>query len=200
MFKVCPILIAGLLGMAVSACQDGKKAESPPPRVSPGPPRHWDIGDRILRTPLPQDVSDGYLEFGRSPASSYGVMLAHERISARSHERSDMVFYVHGGVARIHVGPESFTASTGDAVYIPRGAIYSAESLSRRSIELFAIFTPPLDAADIVYVEASDRSEPGPGGKRKLRVEIDTAAVKRAVEDTTGRKFLEWQEEEEIDE
>ncbi|MFN3820787.1 MAG: cupin domain-containing protein [bacterium] len=166
--------------------------ETPP--VNPGLPQHWDVGDWIRRKPLPADVADGYLQLGTSPHSGYGVILAHQRLSARHHVFSDLIIYVHTGIARFHIGDRSFTVSPGDLVYIPRGYVYSAESLSKQPLELVSIYTPPLNPDDIVYHEAAERVIPTPSGK-KLRVILsDTAQPPPTPPQDEDKEFMEMEE------
>jgi len=185
--------------LLIIGCTKVRTPETASMAVSPGAPRHWDVGDRVRSNALPQDVADGYLEFARSPGSSYGVTLAHERLSARNHERSDLLFYIHSGVARFQVGEKSFTATNGDMVYIPRGAVYSAEAMSKQKLELLTIYTPPLDPADIVYHEAAERIIPMPSGK-KLRVKIDTTSIPPDAGTPEEEDFLDMQDYEEVEE
>jgi mannose-6-phosphate isomerase-like protein (cupin superfamily) len=137
--------------------------EPPPPVVatSPGAPRHWDIGSTIYKTPLPEGVDDGYVELAQAPGFSYGVTIAREGLSARNHERSDLLFYVHRGSADFSVGDKTFPARLGDVVYIPRGAIYAAHSTSKEPLHLVTIYSPPLNRSDIIYHERADHDRSG---------------------------------------
>lgn len=154
-------LIILVFGFLTAGCS--QKEEVPVEkkvRISPGPPKHLDVGDQILKHKLPPDVEDGFLQMGEAPDFSYGVMVAHEKISKRNHERSDMLIYVHSGQARIHVADKSYHISMGDVVYIPRGAIYSVISnTDQYPLELLTFYSPPLNPEDIVYHEAGDKAE-----------------------------------------
>jgi len=130
--------------------------------------RHWDIGDALVNHPLPPEVSDGYLEFAKSASMGFGITMAHDRISQRRHSKSDMLIYVHSGVARITVGEKAFTAASGDIVYIPRGAIYYADGLSKRQIELLTLYAPPLDPNDVEYLEPAERAQIDTTRKSKM--------------------------------
>lgn len=143
--------------LTLGCSSSDKEAKAPTSRIPSGPPRHWDIGDQTLKHRLPEDVSDGYLQFARTANMSYGIMLSHERISARSHTNADMLIYIHSGTARFHIDDKDLTSSMGDLIFIPRGSIYSAESLSNRELQLFTVYTPPLDSADVVFHEAAER-------------------------------------------
>ncbi len=182
-----------------AGCGKEKPPDAGKMSINPGVPRHWDFGDRIRNNPLPTDVADGYLEFAKSPGSSYGVTLAHQRLSARNHEHSDVLFYVHTGVARFQVGTKSFTAANGDLIYIPRGVVYSAESMSNHGLELLTVYTPPLDPSDIIYHEAAERVIPAPSGK-KLRVKIDTISEPPSERRYTEEDFYKMKDYEEMDE
>ncbi len=127
----------GLVMLAFMLPFVGCVKRAPEPRTSavkPGVPRHWDVGDEKLKNPLPEDMADGYLEFARAPGFSYGLTMAHDSISARSHERHDLLIYVHWGSAVFHAGDEKFYAATGDMVYIPRGTVYSAVSYTHLTL------------------------------------------------------------------
>lgn len=149
-------LLLPLMALMVG-CQS-KKIPEPQAglRISPGPPRHFDVGDQSLKHPLPADVADGYLQFGETPESSYGLLMAHKSISRRSHERSDLVIYIYDGFGWFHVGEKSFYCAVGDLVYVPRGAVYSAENQSEVQFEFLMFFSPPLNPDDVVYPAASD--------------------------------------------
>lgn len=147
-----------ILTVVLFGCSGEKpEPQSSAPRIPSGPPRHWDIGDQTLKHQLPEDISDGYLQFARTSSMSYGMTLAHERISARSHEKADMLIYIHSGTARFHVDDKDLTASMGDLIFVPRGSVYSAESLSKRQLQFVTMYAPPLDSADVVYHEAAER-------------------------------------------
>jgi len=159
-------LIPFLALMSLLGCSE--KPESPA-KGAPNPgPRHWDVGDATFSHPLPPEISDGYLEFSKSSAMSFGVTMAHERISERRHQNSDLLLYIHSGVARVRIGEKEFTVSTGDAIFIPKGAAYSADAVSRRELELFTIYAPPLEADDVEYLEAAERAPVDTLNKRRL--------------------------------
>ncbi len=146
------------LGMLILSCSSGEKEPAAAlPRIPSGPPRHWDIGDQTIKHRLPDDVSDGYLQFAKTSSMSYGMTLAHDRISARSHSKADMVVYIHSGTARFHVDEQDITVSMGDLIFIPRGSVYSTESLSNRQLQLVTMYAPPLDSSDVIFHEAAER-------------------------------------------
>ncbi len=145
-------LIAFFLGILIlSGCAEKSGEKDKPVRISPGEPRHFDVGDWALKRKLPQDMADGFLKFGEAPGFNYGLLMAHEKISARSHERSDMLIYIHNGNGRFHVGEEDFFVSIGDIVYIPRGAVYSAASTGDMPLHFFSVYSPPFNPDDVVY-------------------------------------------------
>lgn len=187
-----------LLGLSIGiliGCRGKEKSQESVAPVNAGTPQHWDVGDRIRRNPLPKDMSDGFLQFGTSPHSSYGVTLAHQRISSRNHTASDLIFYVHSGTARFQVGNRSFTAAPGDLIYIPRGYVYSAESLSKQPLELLTIYTPPLSPEDVVYHEPAERVIPGPAGKKLKVVLKDTTIKREETGPTPEEEFMNIEEE-----
>ncbi len=141
----------------LSGCKEKPDNQPPPVRISPGSPKHFDVGSKALRNKLPEDMADGYMGFAEAPGFSYGLIMAHDKISPRSHERSDLLVYVHSGFARFHVGEKDYHISMGDAVYIPRGAFYSVESSQDYPLQFFSIYSPPLDPNDIVYAEEKEK-------------------------------------------
>ncbi len=146
-----------LLPLLLAAGGCSKKAEQPATlRISPGLPRHFDVGDESLKRPLPEDVADGYLQFGEAPECSYGLMTARRSVSKRSHERSDLVLYVYSGYGWFHVGEKDFYGSVGDIIYIPRGAAYSADNKSQNDFQFVMVFSPPLNPDDVVYYNDKD--------------------------------------------
>jgi len=147
------ILIALVLLVFIAGCSEKKEEIPQPVRISPGPPMHYDVGDESLKNKLPEDMADGYLQFNKAPGLSYGLMMAHEKISPRYHERSDMLVYIHTGIARFYVADTSYYISMGDAVYIPRGAVYSVVNRHILPLEFFTVYSPPLDPNDVVYQE-----------------------------------------------
>jgi len=152
-------LVATVAFMTLAGCSSSEKepAVTTGSRAISGPPRHWDIGDQTLKHKLPDDISDGYLQFARTSDMSYGIMLAHDRISARSHANADMLLYIHAGTARFHIDDKDVTSSMGDLIFIPRGTVYSVESLSNRQLQFVTVYTPPLDSMDVIFHEAAER-------------------------------------------
>ena len=147
--------------LLLTSCIERREPPPPPVATSPGAPRHWDVGSTIYKTPLPEGVDDGYIELAQAPGFSYGVTIARQGLSARNHERSDLIFYVHRGSADFSVGDQSFSGRLGDLIYVPRGAIYSAHSTSKEPLHLLTVYSPPLNRHDIVYHERSDRNRSG---------------------------------------
>ena len=151
--------IYALLLFFIAGCSEISEPAAELVKVSPGPPMHYDVGDQILKKKLPKDVADGFLAFSKAPGFSYGVIMAHEEISKRSHDRSDMLMYIHGGGARFHVGEKSFLVAAGDVVYVPRGAIYSAtQNRGQVPLQFFTVFSPPFDSDDIIYHDDKDKA------------------------------------------
>ncbi|HHE46755.1 MAG TPA: cupin domain-containing protein [Bacteroidetes bacterium] len=145
-----------LLSLTIGCGQSAKKPPPRPPRISPGPAQHWDIGDFLIKYPLPDDVDDFYVQFTEAPGYSFGVVRAHKRLSSRYHESHDLLIYVQNGNVRFHVAERDFIAAIGDVIYVPRGAVYSAESLNDRPFDFFAVYHPVYDGDDIVYYRHSD--------------------------------------------
>jgi mannose-6-phosphate isomerase-like protein (cupin superfamily) len=152
MRKMFVVIMLMLFAMGCSEEKaDEKQAWSPP--INPGPPRKFDVGDEVLENKLPEDVSDGFLSFGKAPGFSYGVLIAHNTVSPRYHERSDMLVYIHSGITRFHVGDENFWAAGGDVVYVPRGSTYAVTTREKYPLEFVTVYSPPFDPNDIVYPE-----------------------------------------------
>ena len=153
----CHLMVLIIL-LCMSGCSE--KEIKPEPvqtlNVSPGAPAHYDIGDVTLRNKLPDDVLDGFLGLSKAPGFSYGVLMAHDKITARSHERSDMLVYIHSGITRFHVGEKSFWAAAGDVVYIPRGAVYSVTAKEQYPLEFLVVYSPPFNADDVEYHEKDE--------------------------------------------
>ncbi len=127
-----------------------KEEEIKPVQVLSGGPVHWDAGDKLLKHPLRPDKNDDYIQLGRGTDLGYGIMMAKNTISPRSHNNHDLLLYVHSGSARLHVADKDFTASTGDVIYIPRGSVYTATSLNNRNMQFLAVYSPAFDGVDII--------------------------------------------------
>ena len=151
-----------LLLLLLIGCSEKKEPVTEFVKVSPGPPQYYDVGDQSLRKNLPEDVADGFLAFNKAPGFSYGLMKAHEKISQRSHDRSDMLMYIRSGRARFHVGDQSYFVGPGDVVYVPRGAIYSVSRTQQNMpLQFFTVFSPVFDTDDIIYHEKDLEGEAG---------------------------------------
>ena len=150
-----------------------KEVEQKIGTINPGVARHWDVGDEKLKHPLPPEMGDGFLEFFKAPGFNFGLTLAQEKISPRSHERHDMIMYLHWGSGRFHVGDKDFHASAGDVIYVPRGTVYSAARTGTLPLELLTVFQPSFSGDDVVY-EDKDESEsviPKTAPRKKLQIE-----------------------------
>ncbi len=141
--------------LIVSGCSKPEQKPSSVP-FSQGPPQRWDIGSVLLKHPLPEDVADAYLELGKSPQSSYGITMAHKSLSARSHDEHDMILYGHLGTSRFHIGEKSFTIGVGDMLFIPRGAVYSAQTDGIQQLQYLTLYTPSFDGQDVTYHDKKD--------------------------------------------
>ncbi len=144
------IIFVVFLMLFTLGCSE-EKAKNENPKVYPGLPRKFDVGDQTLKNKLPADVSDGFLGFGKAPGFSYGLLMAHKTITPRYHERSDMLVYIHSGITRFQVGDENFWAAGGDIVYIPRGSTYAVTTKERYPLEFVTVYSPPFDPNDVVY-------------------------------------------------
>ncbi len=192
--------LAGSISILLLSAMGCAKKETADASVTNAPQKvqHWDVGDQIIKHTLPPDIADGYLEFAKASGFGFGVTLAHSRISKRSHERSDLLIYVHTGTGRFQVGEKELTVSTGDLLFVPRGTAYSAESLSRRQLELVTVYSPPLDKDDVKFLEPAEKVADLP--------KPATLPVKVTMGDTTGMKaksdseFLKMQDYQEDDE
>jgi mannose-6-phosphate isomerase-like protein (cupin superfamily) len=154
--------ILALILIFLIGCTEKKEPVVELLKISPGPPQHYDVGDQILKKKLPEDVADGFLAFNKAPGFSYGLMMAHKEISQRSHDRSDMLMYIHSGRARFHVGDQSYYVGPGDVVYVPRGAVYSATSAQENSpLQYFTVFSPIFDSDDIIYHDKETDDQAG---------------------------------------
>lgn len=152
-------LILILFLISLTGCEKPElKTPASPPRISPGMPQRWDVGDYLIEHPLPDDADDFYLQFSKAPGYSFGMVRAHKVISARSHEEHDLLIYVFNGNARFHVGEKDYLTSTGDIIYVPRGAVYSAESINDQRLDFITVFHPIFDGDDIFYHSARDQS------------------------------------------
>lgn len=137
-----------------------EKPVSPPVLFSPGPPMRYDIGDNLIKFPLPDDADDIYLQFLKAPGLSFGIMRVRDKLTRRCHDEHDMVFYVHRGNARFHVADKDWITSTGDVVYVPRGAVYSAEIISPgKTFDLFVLYQPIFDGVDLTYHETQEEDK-----------------------------------------
>ncbi len=157
MFRFLTIFLTLFLIAGCKQVED--RPEPAPPRISPGPPHHWDIGDFLIKYKLPEDVDDFYVQLSEAPGYSFGVVRAHERLSSRSHDVHDLLIYIQNGNVRFHVADRDYIASMGDAVYVPRGAVYSAESMNNRPFDFFAVYHPNFIGDDIIYYEAPDKKK-----------------------------------------
>lgn len=129
------------------------------PSISPGPPQHWDLGDNLIKYPLPSDVEDIYVQLKQAPGFSFGMIRARKRLSARWHEDHEMLIYGYRGSARFHVADKDFYSSTGDIIYVPRGAVYSAESVRDQPFDFLVVYQPVFDGNDIFYQKPTDKQK-----------------------------------------
>ena len=149
------LLTLSLLLLSGCSKQEEKHVSTVP--FSPGPPRRWDIGDNLIKFQVPDDADDIYLQFLKAPDLSFGIMRVRDILSKRSHDEHDLVFYVHRGSARFHVADKDWIISTGDVVYIPRGAVYSAQNIyPGKTLDLFAVYQPIFDGVDLTYHETPE--------------------------------------------
>lgn len=150
------LLLIGLLVITGCCKQEPvQRADEEIPIVI-GETERWDLGSHLMKNKLPDDMFDAYLQLGNTTYSSYGVVMAHDAISARSHDDHDMVLYGHRGTADFTVDEQTVNLSVGDVLFIPQGAIYSAKSTGSQPLQFFAVFTPAFDGMDVTYYKSVD--------------------------------------------
>ncbi len=154
-------------------CAKKKDTEPKIGTINPGVARHWDVGDEKLKHPLPPEMGDGFLEFAKAPGFNFGLTLASEKITPRSHEKHDMIIYIHWGSGRFHIGDKDFFASAGDVMYVPRGTVYSATRTGTIPLELITVFQPVFNGDDVIYEdkEVSESVVPQTAPKKKLQIQ-----------------------------
>jgi quercetin dioxygenase-like cupin family protein len=75
------------------------------------------------------------------------------------HERTDETFYVVNGELEFLNGNKTFTASTGDVVFLPRGNVHRFHNPGVQPAKLVFVYTP--GGAEGLFVEGGDEPELG---------------------------------------
>jgi mannose-6-phosphate isomerase-like protein (cupin superfamily) len=81
---------------------------------------------------------------------------------AHAHTRSDEAFYVLSGELEILDGAETFVASAGDFVFVPRGTRHRFKNTGRHGVRMLFLFTPGGDEGVFKYGDEALPGHPPP--------------------------------------
>lgn len=86
----------------------------------------------------------------RNAESSYHLIRLQGKESPHVHESHDLVVFMRKGRARVYLKNRWLEMRRGDIIEIPRGILHWAENAASGPSEVYAVFSPPLDAPDTV--------------------------------------------------
>jgi quercetin dioxygenase-like cupin family protein len=112
----------------------------------------WFNGD-IYSTMLTAEQTGGQIGLVEATVPPGGGPAPHR------HERTDETFYLIDGELEFLRGDSTFTASAGDAVFLPRGVLHRFCNPGIRPAKLLFIYTP--GGAEGLFVEGGDEPVPG---------------------------------------
>ena len=76
-----------------------------------------------------------------------------------SHSHSDETFYLLGGELEFLEGERTFTARTGDMVFLPRGVVHRFVNTGLKPASMLFLYTP--GGPEGLFVEGGDEPKPG---------------------------------------
>ena len=95
-------------------------------------------------------------EIGRTRAATVHLVQIRGQETPHVHAEHDLVVTTLAGEGILHVGGRTVPLRAGDVAVIPRGIPHWFRNSGGRPAIAVATFTPPLDAPDIVPVDAVD--------------------------------------------
>lgn len=97
----------------------------------------------------------------RNAESSHHLIRLRGKESPHVHENHDLVVFMRKGKARVFLKNRWHEMKGGDIIEIPRGVLHWAENAAREPGEVYAVFSPPLDAPDMILVNrAREEAKP----------------------------------------
>jgi mannose-6-phosphate isomerase-like protein (cupin superfamily) len=114
-------------------------------------PTYWVSGD-VYTLKSSRDTTDGALGFVEASVPPGGGPIAH------IHTRADEAFYVLDGELEMLDGGRTFTARTGDFVFVPRGIRHRFKNTGVHVVRLLFFFMP---GGDELAFEFGDEPKPG---------------------------------------
>jgi quercetin dioxygenase-like cupin family protein len=96
---------------------------------------------------------------GRSAGASYHVVQVRGREQPHRHAAHDLAVLLLRGAGTLTLGDERVRLRAGDAAVVPRGVAHWFASDGREAAVAFAVYTPPLDAPDVVPVDSTAGDE-----------------------------------------
>jgi mannose-6-phosphate isomerase-like protein (cupin superfamily) len=114
-------------------------------------PTYWVAGD-VYTLKATRETTAGSLGFAEASVPPGGGPVAHV------HLRADEAFYVLAGELEMLDGGRTFTARTGDFVFIPRGIRHRFKNTGVHTVRLLFLFTP---GGNELAFRLGDRARPG---------------------------------------
>jgi mannose-6-phosphate isomerase-like protein (cupin superfamily) len=140
-----------LLVVAVTACMPRT------PRVTLAP-LAGGLDAFVAAHPLAADRPLRVDEVGRTPGGSYHLVQIQGSETPHRHVKHDLTILVLRGRGTLTLGDERFALAAGDAAVIPRGVPHwFANTGGSAAAVALVVYTPPLDAPDVVPVPVSGR-------------------------------------------
>lgn len=83
--------------------------------------------------------------------SGFMIWIRHE-VKAHRHNAHSEVVVVLEGKAKMNLDGESFRIRKGDIVRIPKGAVHSVQTLSRKPLKVLSVQSPFFDGSDREWI------------------------------------------------
>ena len=106
--------------------------------------------DAFLAAHVPADENIRADRVARTETASYHVVQVRDREAPHRHAAHDLTVFVLRGRGTLTLGHTHIRLRAGDAVLIPRGTPHGFVNEGRGRAVTIAVFTPPLDAPDVV--------------------------------------------------
>lgn len=138
------VLVALLLTTATACAPRAPRVAVAP--LAPG------LDAFIAAHPVPADRPLRVDEVGRTAGASYYLVQVQGSETPHRHLTHDLTIFVLRGRGTLTLGDERTALAEGDAAIIPRGVPHWFANDGRRPAVAFVVYTPPLNAPDVVPV------------------------------------------------
>jgi len=89
----------------------------------------------------------------KNMSMAVGYLAPGQKAIPHWHRFSEEIYYVISGEGKVRIGGIIENIKSGDAIYVPLGAIHALENTDSETMKIMAICSPPYEEGDMFFTE-----------------------------------------------